>query len=318
MRILFLGLSTFIKNKLLGHLRAGDIFSEVAVASKSALPKSYASFPGISQFYADYEDAIERFSPDIVYISLINSLHTEWIEKSLNHGCHVVIDKPACLSLVDAKRMLDLAERKQRCLAEALVYESHTQIEQLRNEFIQADIEPHSIVSAFSFPSFIGDNFRNKGELGGGAVWDLGPYAVSIGRIVFQTPMQSVSAVLTSTHPRTGVNTGFTLLAAYPKGRAVVGHFGFDTEYRNSALVMGPGMNVEIDRIFTTPYDFGNTLKLQCSGVVSEKDVPPCNAPVMFLRDVVAAINDKAWGKYSEALLDDAVAMDSFCKALGI
>ncbi len=318
MRILFLGFSKFIQTRLLEHLEAGGIFSEIAIASKSASPESCNKFPCISQFYTDYNNALDAFSPDIVYIALINSLHTEWIEKCLNHDCHVIVDKPACLSLVDAKTMLALADKKQRCLAEALVYESHTQIECLNNQFYQAAIKPQSIVATFSFPPFTDDNFRNKKELGGGAVWDLGPYAVSLGRIIFKAPILSVSATITSTHPQTGVNIGFSLLARYSQGRTLLGHFSFDTEYRNNALVMGSGMNVEINRIFTTPCELSNTLKVQHSGDISELDAPPCNAPVVYLEKVVTAIKNSRWDKYSKTLLDDARTMDLLCKALDV
>jgi predicted dehydrogenase len=270
----------------------------------------------VSKLYTDYDQAIQDFSPDIVYISLVNSLHAEWIEKSLNYNCHVIVDKPACLELAETERLLDLADNKQLCLAEALVYSSHTQIVSLLNEFSRENIKPKSIVCSFSFPSFSDDNFRNKAELGGGAIWDLGPYAVSIARVFFNSPLHSVSAILTSTHPQTGVETGFTILAKSQDARSVVGHFGFDTEYRNNLLVLAEGMNIEVDRIFTTPYDKANKLKVQCRGDYSEIEISPCNAPVVFLGNVISAINKKSWGQYSNAMLDDARALKLLCEAL--
>jgi NDP-hexose-3-ketoreductase len=316
MRILFLGFSKFIQGRLLAYIEPGDVFSEVAVASKSAKSESYGKFPCISKIYTDYQEAIENFSPDIVYIALINSLHTEWIEKSLNHRCHVIVDKPACLSLEETEAMLALADKNHCCLAEALVYEAHTQITCLEDQFLKADIKPQSIVTTFAFPPFADDNFRNKKNLGGGAVWDLGPYAVSLGRIIFKAPVVNISAMLSSSHPQTGVDTGFSLLARFSEGRSLVGHFSFNAEYRNSALVLGPGMNVEINRIFTTPWDLSNTLQVQHAGSNRNQDAIACNAPVEFLRNIVSAIKSNNWEIYSKNLLNDAKALDSLNNAL--
>lgn len=318
MKILFLGLSNFIQNRLLPYLDTAGPFSEIAVASRSASPGACDNFPCVSKLYADYDEAIDGFSPDIIYISLVNNLHAEWVEKGLNYNCHVIVDKPAFLDFSDATRLHALAEEKQLCLAEALVYASHTQIASLLNEFHAESVKPKSIVCTFSFPPFGEDNFRNNAELGGGAAWDLGPYAVSIARFIFNQPLHRLSAVLTSTHPQTGADTGFTLLAACEDGSSMVGHFGFDTQYTNKLLVMGEGMNVEVDRIFTTPYDRVNKLKVQCGGEAYEKNVPPCNAPVRFLDDVASAIRSKSWGQYSSALLDDAKALDLLRKTLKI
>lgn len=318
MRILFLGFSKFIQGRLLGYLEASELFSEVAVASKSAMQENYDKFPSIAKHYNDYQQALDDFSPDIVYIALINSLHTEWIEKSLNNDCHVIVDKPACMSLPDAQTLLSLAEKKQRCLAEALVYEHHAQLACLREQFTQADIKPQSIVTTFSFPPFAEDNFRNQKNLGGGALWDLGPYAVSLGRIIFKDSVQTISAAVSSSHPQTGVDTGFSLLVQFTEGRTLLGHFSFDTEYRNNALVMGPGMNIEINRVFTTPWDLSNTLHIQHTGSAREQLAPASNAPIEFLKNIIAAIKQNNWDVYSKNMLDDAKALDSLNKALEI
>jgi NDP-hexose-3-ketoreductase len=316
MRILFLGFSKFVRGKILPFLNPGEIFSKVGVASKSHKNIQDVEFPVITDYFPDYEQAIEAFSPDIVYISLVNNLHAPWIEKCLAHSCHVIVDKPACMNLADANRLLDLADSKQLCLAEALAYAGHPQLESIRTIFANANIKPEKIVTTFSFPPFDNNNFRLQKRLGGGALWDLGPYAVSIGRLLFEEPVDTISAQITNTHAETHVITGFSMLAKFPRGRSVLGHFGFETEYRNTASIMGRGMNIELDRLYTTPYDFSNTLRIHHLGDNSETSVAPCNAPVEFINAVAEAIRQKDWLKYSENLREDALAMEKLARAL--
>src|SRR5688500_20280379 len=76
-------------------------------------------------------------------------------------------------------------------------------------------------------------NFRYRECYGGGALWDLGPYAVSVGRILFGgEPTAIAGQVLTRGGPD-DVDTAFNLAATYSDGRSAVGHFGFNTVYRN-------------------------------------------------------------------------------------
>jgi len=316
MRILFLGFSNFIKKRILPFLSSGEVFSRVGVASKSQGKNQGIDFPVISDYFLDYEHAIKAFSPDIVYISLVNSLHAIWIEKCLMENCHVIVDKPACMNLADVDRLLDLADSRKLCLAEALVYAAHTQLNSISTTFADASIRPEKIVTIFSFPPLDKSNFRNQKHLGGGAIWDLGPYAISIGRLLFEDTVDSISVHVTNRHPQTGVETGFSMMAKFPVGRSVIGHFGFETEYRNTASIMGRGMTIEMDRLYTIPYDLSNTLRIQHLDKYSETSIAPCNAPIEFVTAIAGAIRRNDWHEYSKSLREDALAMVKLVQAI--
>ena len=189
--------------------------------------------------------------------------HAEWAEQALLKGCHVIVDKPAFTSIDDARRLADLARAKNLCLAEATVYAWHPQIQMARDLFLQAGTRPTRLTVSFSFPPLPADNFRYQKHLGGGALWDLGPYAVSPGRLFFEDEPEEVFCRVGTRNPATGVDTSFSMLATYPGGRSMVGHFDFNTEYRNCINILGPGMSVDIDRVFTTPPDMENELQVR-------------------------------------------------------
>ena len=110
MRLLLIGYSKIAQKRVLPALaEAGITGADVASrtrAAEVALPEGIAG-----RVYGDYEAALDESDADLVYVSTVNSAHAEWAQKALGHGFHVVVDKPACTSLGDTERLLDLAQR---------------------------------------------------------------------------------------------------------------------------------------------------------------------------------------------------------------
>lgn len=53
--------------------------------------------------FKNYEDLIDCKDVDIVYIALPNSLHYEWVIKTIKKNKKVLVEKPAVLNLNNAK-----------------------------------------------------------------------------------------------------------------------------------------------------------------------------------------------------------------------
>jgi predicted dehydrogenase len=58
----------------------------------------------------DYHDLLHRTLPDIAVIAGPDHLHAEQAILALEHGCHLLIEKPMATTVADARRLLD-AER---------------------------------------------------------------------------------------------------------------------------------------------------------------------------------------------------------------
>lgn len=183
MKALLIGYSDIARRRVLPALSASGVDS-IDIASISA---TKVDWPGKRKprHFRDYDRALLESDADMVYISTVNNLHAELAQKALERGLHVVIDKPACLGLEATRHIVELARRKQLCLAEATVYAYHPRITRIRRAFEEIGSQPSHIVSVFSFPPHRPENFRYRADLGGGSMWDLGPYAVTPGRIFF-------------------------------------------------------------------------------------------------------------------------------------
>jgi NDP-hexose-3-ketoreductase len=259
--------------------------------------------------FADYEQAIARSGAGLAYVSLENSNHALWAERALAQGMHVVVDKPAFLTAADARRLTALARDRGRCLAEATVFAHHPQVEALRKAFTDAGAQPTRVAAIFSFPPLDPADFRYRKDRGGGALYDLGPYAVAASRVLFGRSPRNVACEVLARRPD-GLDTAFSVLMAYDGGGSLAGHFGFDTEYQNRILALGPGVSAELDRAFTVAPEAGNRLLLRRANMPSEVAVAPADAFARFLGAVLQAIERGRWDEFAEALRADAELLE--------
>jgi predicted dehydrogenase len=204
--------------------------------------------------------------------------------------------------------LIELAGRKGACLAEAITYSHHPQIEAARCQFENAGTAPTHILTAFRFPPMAAANFRYRADLGGGALWDLGPYAATVGRIFFRDPPANVIAH--TTERRGALETSFSMLTLYSEGRTCVGSFGFTTGYVNRLDLFGPGMTVSIDRAFSPPADRALEIAVRHHDEMTTVHIPASDAFALFLGEVLAAIAAGNASLFASRMLEDAQALD--------
>lgn len=307
MQILILGSSAISKKRLLPALAALPEISGIEVASRS---DPDADFSG-------YEEALAASPAELVYVSLVNSDHASWAERALESGRHVVIDKPAVLGFEQARRLIELSRERARCLAEATVYTRHPQLDVIRELFARSGAAPSSILANFSFPPLAEENFRYREELGGGALNDLGPYAVTPGRLFFGGRPDDLECRVLSRHGENGVETAFSVVLTYPGGCSMVGQFGFTTAYRNRLSLTGPDLCVDVDRVFTTPESLENELMVGQQSGASTVKVPAADCFALFMGEVLEKIRTGDLEGLRGELLDDAFVLDWMRRSAG-
>lgn len=312
MRVLVLGCSRIAQRRVIPALAglANVELIDVATRRANAVPAGVIS----GQTFGDYGAALQKSSAELVYVSTVNADHFAWTQAALDSGRHVIVDKPSCLEYREAEQLCELAERRNLALAEATVYLSHPQFALLRAAF--SDASPNYLVSVFVFPSLDPGDFRYRGASGGGAVYDLGPYAVSAGRFLFGSTPETVACQVTS--HQADVDTAFSVLMTYPGGRSCVGTFAFGGAYTNRLVALSPSATVTLERAFTSVPAEGCRVRVQTEGrdetVVSDKG----DAFSGFLGSVLQAIQAKEVRKFRQDLLHDAHAISQLRQAAGL
>jgi NDP-hexose-3-ketoreductase len=306
MKVLLIGYSSISKRRVIPALLSlGAESVDVASLSKSAW--EWSSYLPLRMF-RDYDQALDQTDAQAVYVSTVNSQHARWARKALQSGFHVIVDKPAFLSVAETQELIELAHRNQRCLAEATVYVCHPSISTARKAFEQAGSSPTHLLAVFSYPPVSFDNYRNFAESGGGALWDLGPYAITPGRLFFGVAPSDIIGRRLSENDE--VETSFSMMALYPGGRSCTGSFGFTTGYLNRLDIVGPGIVVTIDRAFTPLPDSTTELTIRESDKVRSIQVPPADSFALFFEDFFHAVASRNYGDFRNCMLADAIALD--------
>jgi xylose dehydrogenase (NAD/NADP) len=151
--------------------------------------KAYAAEHNIPRAHGSYEALLADPEVDIVYIGLPNGLHAEWTIKALQAGKHVLCEKPFALTLADVDAMHAAAQAAGRVVAEAFMYRHHPMVIRAKELAESGAIgRPRFLRASFSFYLDRAYNVRWDPALGGGALWDVGCYPMSLARYFFGAP----------------------------------------------------------------------------------------------------------------------------------
>jgi predicted dehydrogenase len=170
----------------------------VAIASRDgALAASVAAELGIPRAHGAYEALLADPDVDAVYIPLPNHLHATWAIAAAAAGKHVLCEKPLALSVADAQRMIEAADRAGVRLMEAFMYRLHPSWVAVRELVASGRIGRLTAVQSwFSYFNDDPENIRNIVEVGGGALWDIGCYGVNLSRMLFGAEPDRVEGII--------------------------------------------------------------------------------------------------------------------------
>lgn len=304
--ILFLGYSNLIKARILPILKTAG-FDKVAIAKYEgqSWDEDYKKCDLPVERYDNFVAGLANFKGDLVYISTVNSTHVDCAKMSLEAGFNTIIDKPATMNLEEAKLLIDLAKSKGLFLGESTVYLRHPQLATMMEVFRNNNDKPKLLTVHFTMPPFTPNNFRYRKELGGGAIMDTAPYAVSIGRYFFGSMPEKV---LCSVSERTedDLDIEYSLMLAYSGGKTMIGHFGFNTEYINQIHIIGNRTNVLCNRIFTIPENMENQLIVHHLNNQTVVKSPSGNNFELYLKETLEEIKSGIYDQAYKSLLMDA------------
>ncbi len=138
--------------------------------------------------FNQFEDLLADNTIQAVYIPLANAEHAHWTIKALEAGKHVLCEKPMALNVTDIEAIQNVAERKQLKVTEGFMYRFHPQHFRVHDIIASGELgEVRSVRACFSFMMQPARHYRLKDpiELGGGALWDIGCYAIHAARLPF-------------------------------------------------------------------------------------------------------------------------------------
>ena len=144
----------------------------------------FAERYGVQKVYDQIDEVFEDEAVDIIYITSPHNTHYEFMKKALEHGKHILVEKSITLNSRELDEMIALAAEKKLVLAEAMTI-WHMPIYKKLWEIVQSGQLGRVQIITMNFGSFKEYNMSNRFfnmNLAGGAMLDIGVYALSIVR----------------------------------------------------------------------------------------------------------------------------------------
>src|SRR5215467_1120337 len=215
--------SQFIASIHAEALRACGQADIRAVASPTpGNARAFAQRHGIPQHFGDYRRLLELSDVDMVVVGVPNDLHCQIALDAAAAGKHVVMEKPLCLNLAEADRMIAACKQAQVKLmyAEELCFApKYVRLKALLDEGALG--RPTLIKQSEKHSGPHAAHFWDVARSGGGVTMDMGCHAIEFFRwMLGRPPVRSVYAQMSTLvhHDRTRGDDNSILLLEFADG----------------------------------------------------------------------------------------------------
>lgn len=231
----------------------------VAISSRDAASaRAAADELGIEKAYGSYEALIADPDIDAIYNPLPNHLHVEMTLAANAAGKHVLCEKPIAITADEAKKLR--GARTDRLILEGFMVRFHAQWLRAREIARSGELgEVRAVRAVFSYFNADPNNVRNKADIGGGGLLDIGCYPITGGRFFFESEPKRVVA-LVDRDAGFGTDRQASVIADFGNGRHL--NFMVSTQLvpNQSIEIMGTKGRVELVIPFNVPQGLASAL----------------------------------------------------------
>ena len=299
-----LGASHFALMAAIPAMQQAPLVELRALASRSLdKAKRAAAEVNVARAYGSYEELIADPEIEAIYNPLPNNLHVPWSIKAARAGKHVLCEKPIAMNAPEAEELAKVQRETGKLIAEAFMVRYHPQWELVRTLVRSGRIgKVRAVQTAFSYSNSNLENIRNQKDVGGGALYDIGGYAINTARLVFGAEPKRVVGVC-EVDPKSGCDCLTSAILDFGVGQA---NFVVGTQQvpYQRVHIFGTSGHIQVEIPFNAPHDRG------CKIYVDEGSVGSPDFTVKQSSDERAellttpATNQYAvqWQSFSEAI----------------
>ena len=208
----------WIAHKMTLALGYTDEACVYAIASRSEdKARSFAEEHGIAMAYGSYEAMLDDPEVDLVYIATPHSHHFAHAMLALEHGKPVLVEKAFTANAKEAKILIDTARNKGLFITEA-IWTRYMPLSHKIREIMESGIigDPRIITATLCYMMEHKERIVRP-DLCGGALLDLGVYALNFARMYFGTDI--VKTVSNCHLGPTGMDMHESISLSYADGR---------------------------------------------------------------------------------------------------
>ena len=180
---------------------------------------AFAEKYGIEKVYDDFNDMFTDPDIDIIYITTPHNTHIDFMKKAIENKNHILVEKSITLNSDELSEAVKLARKNGVVIGEAMTIYHMPIFKELKKILDSDELGRVNLITA-NFGSFkpydMNNRFFNR-NLAGGAMLDIGVYALSFVRYFFDSsPNNTLSQVK---YAPTGVDEQSGLLLMNDEGQ---------------------------------------------------------------------------------------------------
>jgi predicted dehydrogenase len=283
--------------------------SVAAIASRDLhRAQQAAAALGIPKAYGSYEELLADPGIDAIYNPLPNHLHVELTLAAARAGKHVLCEKPFSIKAADLDVLRPHAAKVH--IWEAFMVRFHPQWAAVREEIRRGAIgELRYMHVPFSYFNDDPANIRNMADIGGGALYDIGCYAITAGRWFFEgEPERVIAAVDRDPAFKTDRTTSGIL--DFGRGRHLAFTVSTQSARYQRVQLVGTQGRIEIEIPFNAPQDQGTRYWVDDASALDGSGIRTVSLPVADQYQLQAeAFSNAVRSRQPDATaLDDAAA----------
>lgn len=192
---------------------------------------------GIEKVYSSIDEMFTDDQVDIIYITSPHNTHYGFMKKALENGKHLLVEKSITLNSGELDEMIELAESKKLVLAEAMTIWHMPLYKELWRIVESGELGRVQMITV-NFGSFKEYNMENRffnRSLAGGALLDIGVYALSIVRSFME---EAPSRISSQWRPApTGVDEQATILLQNRAGQMAAAALSLHSKQPKRAMI---------------------------------------------------------------------------------
>ena len=287
-----LGCAGIAINRVLPGMAEASLARLDAVASRTlAKAQGVAEQFGAPRAYGSYDELLSDSEIEAVYIPLPNSFHAEWAIRAMRAGKHVLCEKPLTMDAAEARQVQEVRDEAGRFCLEAFAYRFNPVMAkafEIAGSGVLGDLR--TIHSSASFRLYPLDpaNVRLRADIGGGALYDVGCYALNTQRMIAGREPLSAWAMMKWSE-RFNLDLSGTAMLDFGDGLKGTLDWGFETSYRSPLSVSGTKGSL-VAAFGDHPPEDRPALQLTIGSDIQEMTIPYVNDYMGEVQDLSEAI----------------------------
>jgi predicted dehydrogenase len=242
------GIAGLFAGDLRGHGHRIAAVGSRTVSSAEAFAEQF----GVARAHGSYDDLVADPAVDIVYVATPHSLHAENALIAIDHGKHVLVEKPFTVTAAQARTVATAAREKGVLAMEAMWTRFLPHMEFVRSVVAEGRLGELRFLQADHAQRLqVGPTHRlNDPALGGGALLDLGVYPIAFAHDLLGAPVE-INAI--GTLSTTGVDRCVATMLRHQNGAVSTSYSSMEARGPNVAMVLGTEGRLEIESVWYAP-----------------------------------------------------------------